>query len=245
MIIGNWKMHKTSLEASQFISALAPKITACNASVFIAPSYTSLYSACKTAEGTNITIGSQNLNEHLEGAYTGEISTMMLKAEGVEFVLIGHSERRQRYMETDALINKKMIRALQDDLLPVLCIGETEQERKKGLTQDVLKQQIKVGLKNIPFEDGAEIIVAYEPVWAIGTGKVATAQIAQDAHSFCRKCLKDTFNAPLAKKIPILYGGSVKPDNFASLIAKEDIDGALIGGASLNVETFSKIINLC
>lgn len=245
IIAGNWKMHKTVQEAVDFIHLLTPKVTASKALVFLAVPFTAIGHASAAAGNTNIIIGAQNMHSDTQGAYTGEISSLMLREQGAEFVILGHSERRHIFLETDAFINLKVIRALQDDLIPILCVGETEHQREQNLTHKVLKEQIEKGLHKIPEQDVTKVVLAYEPVWAIGTGKVATPQIAQEAHHHCRNCLSALFSKSVANKISILYGGSVKPENIASLVSQEDVDGALVGGASLDPKIFSEIINHC
>lgn len=242
IIAGNWKMHKTAEDAVHFIKELSPKITDCKVFVYLAVPFTAISKTSKASENTKVIIGAQNMNDAEKGAFTGEIAAIMLKEAGAEFVLLGHSERRGIFLETDDFINKKILRAIKDDLQPVLCVGETKEERENDKTDDVLKRQIEKGLKKISSEDAEKIIIAYEPVWAIGTGKVATPEIAQKAHEFIRECLKKLFGKKISDKMYILYGGSVKPENIQSLIKKKDIDGALVGGASLEVDTFLQII---
>ncbi len=185
------------------------------------------------------------MHDKEEGAYTGEISGLMLQSLKAEFVLLGHSERRHIFKEDDEFINRKLFSALKYGLSPILCIGETESHREKNETEKVLEEQLRKGLKGISAEDAEKIIIAYEPVWAIGTGKTATSQMAQDAHHFIREVLSNIFDKNLSLKMHILYGGSVKPENISELIDQKDIDGALIGGASLKVDSFAQIINKC
>lgn len=232
IIAGNWKMHKTIEEASLFLEALIPMIRGAKARVLIAPPFTALSKCCKIAAGSQIEIGAQNMGDAEEGAYTGEISGRMLKEAGASFVILGHSERRTIFGETDALINRKLHRALSDALTPILCIGETDRQREEGESEKVLKRQLDGSLKGI--SDLKKVIIAYEPVWAIGTGKSATPEMAQEMHW--------TIRQHLGQKLPILYGGSVKPANIESLLIQPDIDGALIGGASLEVEAFAKMV---
>ena len=201
--------------------------------------FTALFTASEAAEGTSIMIGAQNMHDAEEGAFTGEISSRMLQDAGSRFVLIGHSERRHLFGESNAFIARKLKRALASGLKPILCIGETEAEREQGRTQEVLNRQLLESLPDHP----ADLILAYEPVWAIGTGKTATAEIAEEAHAFCRSFLSEKWGASAARKIPILYGGSVKPDNIKGLTQKPNINGALVGGASLNPQTFAEIIS--
>lgn len=243
IIIANWKMHKDRPQAIDYIESLAPLVKSSLSKVYVATPYTCLATAAKAAEKTNIVIGAQNMHPEHQGAFTGEISSWMLKEIGAEFVLLGHSERRQYFGETDQFINAKVVRALKDDLVPVFCVGETLEQRKDGLMERVLKEQIHEGLKGIPKAESNQIIVAYEPVWAIGTGQVATPEMAQEAHEICRKALAELFSTQHAQKMPILYGGSVKPENIESLMDRSDVDGALVGGASLEPETFAQIVN--
>lgn len=244
-VVGNWKMYKTSREATDYIEDLDPKVKNCKAKIFLAVPYTSIASAARFAKNTNIVIGAQNMNDAREGAFTGEIAALMLKEAGAEFVLLGHSERRKVFGETSEFVHKKTVRALQDDLRPIVCVGEDLNERESGRTEEVLKEQISKSLEGIPTEDVQKIILAYEPVWAIGTGKSATPKIAQEAHAFCRACLAELFGKKTAALIPILYGGSVKPETAAQLAAQKDIDGVLVGGASLDPQTFAEIALNC
>jgi triosephosphate isomerase len=242
LIAGNWKMNKSSKEAVEFIKKLAPEITDCSVDVYLALPFTFILEANKASEKTKIVIGAQNMNDAQKGAFTGEISGIMLREAGAEFVILGHSERRAIFKEDNDFINKKVIRAVKDDLRPILCIGETEGEREKNETEGVLEEQIKNGLKGISKEDVSGVVIAYEPVWAIGSGKAATPKMVQEVHKFIRKCLERLFNKKISGEMHILYGGSVKPENIESLMQEKDIDGALIGGASLEVESFLKII---
>ncbi len=244
-VIGNWKMYKTAREAADYIEALVPLIEECQANFFLAVPYTSIASAVQAAKNTKIVVGAQNMHDAREGAFTGEIASLMLKEAGAAFAILGHSERRTLFNETNESIHKKVIRALQDDLRPVLCIGETLQEREAGKTEEVLKEQLVSALQGIPKEDAGKIILAYEPVWAIGTGKTATPNIAQEAHAYIRSLLCDLFGKRAGNKIPILYGGSVKPDHVLLLMQKADIDGVLVGGASLDPKTFAAIAMQC
>jgi len=245
IVVGNWKMYKTAREAAGYVEELIPLIEGCSASVFLAVPFTSIATASKASKGTEMLIGAQNMNDAREGAFTGEIAALMLKEAGAEFVLIGHSERRRFFGETDALIQKKVMRALSDDLIPILCVGETLEEREAGQTEEVLRRQIEVALKEVPTEEVAKLILAYEPVWAIGTGKSATAQIAQEAHAICKDVLGEVFGKRKAALIPILYGGSVTEKNVTDLIAQKEIDGVLVGGSSLDPKTLSEIVLKC
>lgn len=243
IIIGNWKMHKTGREASHFVEDLIPKIEGCPAKVFLAVPYTSIASCAKAAKGSAIWIGAQNMHDANEGAFTGEIAALMLKEAGASFVLLGHSERRHIFGEKNAFICKKVIRALKDDLIPILCVGETADERKEKKTKEVLQAQIFESLDGISKEEAGKIILAYEPVWAIGTGVVATGKMIQDAHEICKNALVDLFGKRKADLISILYGGSVNPENAKEILKEDLVDGLLVGGASLNVDSFAKIIS--
>lgn len=243
IICGNWKMYKTIQEATEFIKTLAPLIEQSQAKVYIAVPFTAIQASADAAKGTSIVIGAQNMNEASEGAFTGEIAGKMLKDAGAQFVILGHSERRHYFNESNLQINKKIKKALQDNLQPILCVGETFGEREGNLVEPVLQQQIIEGLQDLSLKDISRLILAYEPVWAIGTGKTATPEIAQDAHKICRKVIAERFDSEIADNLSILYGGSVQPGNIAALISQPDIDGALVGGAALNAQTFSEIIH--
>jgi len=242
MIVGNWKMNKLIEESLGFIKKLAPEITDCDVDVLLAVPFTSIHPTSKAAEKTKIIIGAQNMNDARKGAFTGEIAGIMLEEAGAEFVILGHSERRQIFHETNDFINKKVERALQDDLMPILCIGETKEEKDKNKTEEVLKKQIKECLDKISKEDVENIKIAYEPIWAIGTGETATVVYAEKIHKFIREYLKELFGKKCADNIYILYGGSVTPENVSILLKQKDIDGVLVGGASLDLESFLEII---
>ncbi len=243
LIAGNWKMHKTGAQAVEAAQRLKALIQGCeNVEVMIAPTFTSLYQVAQVIKDSAIGLGAQNLYWEKQGAFTGEISSEMLVDAGCSHVIIGHSERRQLFGETDATVNLKIRAALSDRLTPVICIGESETERDAGDTLSVLDKQVRDGLKDFVSSDLTGIIVAYEPVWAIGTGKTATREQAQEAHQFIRSLLETLFGKPFAETVRILYGGSVKPDNVKALMEMPDVDGALVGGASLDPETFSKLV---
>ncbi len=244
-VVGNWKMYKTAKETVAYIHAIVPKVAAASASVYLAIPFTSLSSAIHAAEGTNLIIGAQNMHFEEQGAFTGEISAFMLKALGVDFVILGHSERRSLFHETDALIHKKLLRALKEDLEPILCIGEKEEERAQGKTREVLEQQVHSLLLGIAKEEAEKILIAYEPVWAIGTGKTATPQMIQETHAQIRALLKQKYDLRTSQKIALLYGGSVKPENSQEILSQKDVDGALVGGASLDPVQFAQIVNHC
>ena len=244
LIAGNWKMFKTGPEAEATARHLA-KLVGDDATVdiMIAPPFTALAAVSGVVEDTPIALGAQNLYWEAEGAFTGEISPGMLKAAGCTYALIGHSERRQYFGESDDGVNRKTHAALESAIIPVVCIGETESEREAGQTFSVLDKQIRLGLEGVSLRGPRDLVVAYEPVWAIGTGKTATKDQAQEAHAFIREQLAKALGSDLALGIRILYGGSVKPDNVKELMAMPDIDGALVGGASLKPEIFAEIIH--
>ncbi len=243
IVVGNWKMYKTHKETEEFFKNITPLISSARASVYLAVPFTDLQTAIKASNNTNIIIGAQNMHDESEGAFTGEISGIMLKNLGVEFVIIGHSERRYIFNEDNSFINRKVIRALKDGIQPILCIGETQKEREEKITEVILEEQLLKGLKDVSKNDLNNVIIAYEPVWAIGTGKTATFQIAESMHSFIRKLIIKHFDKKIASNIHILYGGSVKPSNVEELMQQPNIDGVLVGGASLEVKTFADIVN--
>lgn len=243
VIAGNWKMYKTIAESVDFIKKLAPLVEKQQSKALLAVPYTAIYASSQEAAGTNILIGAQNMHDAEEGAFTGEISFRMLKDVGAEFVILGHSERRKKFHERNDDINRKIKKALKEEIQAILCVGESFEEREKGETKEVLKAQLLGSLAGISSVKLAKIIVAYEPVWAIGTGRSATPQVAQEAHVICRKFISDTWGKEIAQDMVIQYGGSVKPENASELMRKKDIDGLLIGGASLEPVSFSEIVN--
>lgn len=244
IIAGNWKMFKTIAEAADFVGAFVPLVDG-NSAVEIAlfPTYISLAKVREMTRGTTIKVGAQNMHFAENGAYTGEVSAPMLIELGIDDVILGHSERREYYGETDDQLSKKVVTALGAGLRPVLCVGETDAEREAGQTEEKIRRQLSGGLSEISAAQLAVIVVAYEPIWAIGTGKTATPEIAQQTNSFIRQALTEQFDAAAAAQVRILYGGSVKPDNVDELMAQEDIDGALVGGASLDPAGFARIVN--
>ncbi len=243
LIAGNWKMFKTGPEAVETTDRLVKLLsTTIDVDVMIAPPFTALALVSDMLKKTPISLGAQNLFWEAEGAYTGEISASMLVSAGCRYVIVGHSERRQYFGETDETVNKKIKAAIKNDLIPVMCIGESETERESKETFSVLDRQVQKGLKGFSADEMETLVIAYEPIWAIGTGKTATADQAQEIHLFLRAMLGKKFGNKLAKSLRILYGGSVKSDNITDLMRMPDIDGALIGGASLEPETFSKIV---
>ena len=242
-IAGNWKMNKTTNEAVELVGALKKSLLGyANADIVVCPPFTSLTAVYDVIADTNIGLGAQNLFWEKEGAYTGEISPIMLKDTGCEYVIIGHSERRQYFGETDKTVNKRIDTALAVGLTPIACIGETLEQREANKTFKVIETQLKGGFDGFSEEDLKQMIIAYEPVWAIGTGKTATNQQAQEVHAFIRNWLEDNFSKDMAQELRILYGGSVKPDNIAGLMDEKDIDGALVGGASLKSASFVDIV---
>ena len=242
-IAGNWKMNKTAAETKALCEALKESLApyAGKVEVAVCPTFTSLATAVEILKGSNVKVGAQNIHWADNGAFTGEISGEMLKEIGVEYVIIGHSERRQYIGETDETVNKRIKAALKYGLKPIFCIGETLEEREGGITNSVIEKQVKGGLADITAADMAMITIAYEPVWAIGTGKTATPDMAQDTHAFIRKTLVEMFGAA-GNEVVIQYGGSMKPENAAELIAKEDINGGLIGGAALKADSFTNLV---
>jgi triosephosphate isomerase len=243
LIIGNWKMYKTPGEAAEFIEELSPLVASTQRRVYLAPPFTTIDAAVRAAKGTRLVIGAQNMHDQNEGAFTGEVSARMLMAVGAAFVILGHSERRALFGEGNAWINAKVHRALAAGLVPVVCIGETLKERELGLTKEVVCRQLEECLKDVLTPSLASIIVAYEPVWAIGTGVAATPAHAQQVHKICRDFIEEKWSREASQQLHVLYGGSVKPDNIASLMSEVDIDGVLVGGASLDVKSFAQLVN--
>ena len=243
IVAGNWKMNKTASEAKAFFEEFKPLVANVkNAEIIIGAPFTALETATRETKGSNIKIAAENMNAKESGAYTGEVSPLMLKDLGVEYVILGHSERREYYHENDEIINEKVKSALAHDLKPILCIGEKLEQREAGTTNDVVKTQIVGGLKDVTAEQMANVVLAYEPVWAIGTGKTATPAQAQEVHAFIRGLLTDLYGKEVAENVTVQYGGSMNDGNAADLIAQTDIDGGLVGGASLIPEKFAVII---
>ncbi len=243
-IAANWKMNKTVRETTDFIRALSQTArTVMDRDIIVAPPFTALYAACDAARGTSIRVAAQNLHWQDNGAYTGEISAAMLTDVGCDYVIIGHSERRRLFAESDIDINRKLAKALAVGLKPIFCIGETLEEREAGQTLTVIGRQIKEGLNKLSRGDIESLVVAYEPVWAIGTGKTASLAQAGDAHRAIRREIEVLYDADAAAALVILYGGSVNPENIGALMAEPDIDGVLVGGASLDLASFIKIIH--
>jgi triosephosphate isomerase len=243
LIAGNWKMYKTPKEAAETARELDQRVASVvGVDIMIAPTYTALAAVNAVIYQGPVALGAQNLFWEAEGAYTGEISARMLQSVGCTYCIIGHSERRQYFAETDQTVNKKIRAAIEAQLIPVFCVGETEKEREAGQTFSVLDKQVQKGLEKLVSEELGTLVIAYEPVWAIGTGKTATDDQAQEAHQFIRSLVQKNFGDARAESIRILYGGSVKPANIAALMEMPDIDGALVGGASLDAESFSQIV---
>ena len=242
VIAGNWKMNMLPNEAINFIEEFAPLVKDTKHEVILCVPYTDLFYALLHAQGTNIKIGAQNMHWEEKGAYTGEISAQMLKSIGVEYVIIGHSERRQYFAETDETVNKKIKSALANNLKPIVCVGETLEQREQGVTEKIITTQVEKALEGISAESLAQIIIAYEPIWAIGTGKTATKEDANDTIKQIRKKIAEIYGQNEAERVIIQYGGSVKSSNAKELFEMSDIDGGLVGGASLKAEEFSKIV---
>lgn len=240
-IAGNWKMHKTISESVQLAQELRDKLGGCKEKLMVAPAFTALDAVSKVLKGSNILLGAQNMGPEEQGAHTGEVSVLMLKDIGVKVVILGHSERRHTYLETNALINRKVRLALAHDMEVILCVGETLAEREAGMLETVIGAQLKEGLAGVSPETLAKVTIAYEPVWAIGTGKTATPEDADSVHAYCRSVIQGLYGEAAAKRMLIQYGGSVKANNAAALMAMPNIDGALVGGASLAVDTFAPI----
>ncbi len=242
-IAGNWKMYKTVREAVEFVKELRPAVKdITDVEIVLAPAFTAVHALADAARNTKFGVAAQNLHWEREGAFTGEVSPAMGREAGAEYVIVGHSERRRLFGETDAIVNRKALAAIDARLTPIVCIGETLEEREREETFAVLDRQIKDGLDRLTAEQTAELVVAYEPVWAIGTGRTATAAQAGEAHAHIRKRLRQWFGGDAADHCHIIYGGSVKPDNIRELVAEADVDGALVGGASLEVRSFTEIV---
>lgn len=243
IIAGNWKMNKTAKEAAELINELKPLVAKSKPEVVVCVPYTDLWTVAEAVKGSKIKLGAENVAWADNGAFTGEISAEMLKEIGVEYVIIGHSERRQYFGETDESVNKRLKQALKNGLRPIVCVGETLTEREKNKTKRVLKKQVLEGFADITAEDFENIVIAYEPVWAIGTGKTATADEANKTIGYIRSLVKKTWGQDVAKALRIQYGGSMKPANAKELMAMRNIDGGLIGGAALKANDFAAIVN--
>ncbi|MEK6303052.1 MAG: triose-phosphate isomerase [Acidobacteriota bacterium] len=245
IMAGNWKMYKTIPEALNFVQSLKPLVVArTGCEIVIAPPFTALKLISVRIEGSNIELAAQDVAaDEGPGAFTGEVSAALLKDAGARWVIIGHSERRQFYCETDDSVNRKIQVAIKAGLAPIMCVGERLEERDAGRAEAVVGEQLAGGMRNLTVSEAARIILAYEPIWAIGTGRTATPDIAEQMHVFIRSKVREIFGDRVAEEMRILYGGSVKPDNIATLMDQPDIDGALVGGASLEAESFAKIVN--
>ncbi len=243
VIAGNWKMNMLPNEAIAFIEQLTPLVKNTENEVILCVPYTDLFYSLLTAQNTNIKIGAQNMHFEESGAYTGEVSGQMLKCIGVEYVIIGHSERRQYFAETDETVNKKIKAALKNELKPIVCVGETLEQREAGKTEEIITMQTKLALEGLTSQEVNKIIIAYEPIWAIGTGKTATSEDANNSIKAIRNEIANLYGSEVADEIIIQYGGSVKSSNAKELFTTSDIDGGLVGGASLKVDEFAKIVN--
>jgi len=243
LIAGNWKMFKTVAETVAFVNELRDLVKGVSGvDIVVAPPFTAVHAAADAARGSHVSVAAQNLYWEKEGAFTGEVSPAMVKEAGAAYAIVGHSERRRLFGESDAIVNRKTLAAIGAGLTPIVCVGETLEERERGEMPAVLDRQIKDGLDQLSGDRIGALVVAYEPVWAIGTGRTATAAQAGEAHAHIRKRLRQWFGADAAEKCHIIYGGSVKPDNIKELIAEADVDGALVGGASLDVRSFADIV---
>ncbi len=243
LIAANWKMYKTPQEAQQFMSVFLPLVAHHNRDdIVVCPSFVCIAAVSEAARGSRVGVGGQDMHWAKEGAYTGEVSADMLKAAGCSHVIIGHSERRQYFGESDDTVNLKLKAALAAGLSPIVCVGEMLEEREAGLTEEVLRRQCIGAFREVSGDDVGPLVVAYEPVWAIGTGKTATPQLAAQAHRMIRSEAANAFGQEAAGRMRILYGGSVKPENATALMSEEEIDGALVGGASLDPRSFEKIV---
>jgi len=243
LIAGNWKMNKTSSEATDLVADIVTEVgRSTDVDVVVCPPFTSLESVGKALDGSSVKLGAQNMHPERSGAYTGEVSAEMLRALFASYVILGHSERRSYFGEVDAFVNAKTLAALKAELKPIVCVGETLAEREAGSTLAVVKTQLEGALEGVSKELATNVVIAYEPVWAFGTGKVATTEQAQEVHAFIRNLLTKLFTASVAGKMRILYGGSMKPANAPELLAQPDIDGGLIGGASLEARSFVDLV---
>lgn len=241
IIAGNWKMNKTASEGVELVKELMPLVKDAKCDVIVCVPATDIYAVGQAIKGSNVKLGAQNVHFAKSGAFTGEISADMLKELGVEYVIIGHSERRQYFGETDETVNKRTLAALEAGLTPIVCVGESLEERESGKTEALLKKQVEEGFKGV--QDITKLVIAYEPVWAIGTGKTATSEQANETIGYIRSVVADMFGKDAAEKVRIQYGGSMKPSNAKELMAMEEIDGGLIGGASLKALDFSQVVN--
>ena len=243
IIAGNWKMNKTPTEAGLLIEELIPAVKAAACEVVICVPYTDLAVAVAACSGTNIHVGAENVHFEKSGAFTGEVSAEMLTDLGVEYVVLGHSERRQYFAETNETVNKRTLAALAGGLKPIVCVGESLTEREQGVTEELVRLQVKVALQGVTAEQMKDVVIAYEPIWAIGTGKTATSDQAQEVCAAIRKVVGELYGEDVAKGLTVQYGGSMNPKNAEELLGKPDVDGGLIGGASLKADQFAVIVN--
>lgn len=243
IIAGNWKMNKTASEAAVLVDELIPAVKDASCEVVICTPYTDLVTAVAKTKGTNIHVGAENVHFEKSGAFTGEISADMLVDLGVEYVIVGHSERRQYFAETDQTVNKRTLAALNAGLKVIVCVGESLQQREENVTEELVRMQTKIALRDVTAEQMANVVIAYEPIWAIGTGKTATADQAQEVCAQIRKVLAEVYGAEVAESVTVQYGGSMNAKNCEELLSKQDVDGGLIGGASLKAADFAVIVN--
>ena len=243
IIAGNWKMHKTIAEAVEFVNDIKDKVNNTDVEAVICAPFTLLKDLKEATKGTNIKIGAQNMHYAEQGAFTGEISAPMLKELNIDYVVLGHSERRQYFNETNETVYKKVIKGLEEGIDPILCVGETLEEREASETKNVCKEQTEKALVGVSAEDMKKVVIAYEPVWAIGTGKTATAEDANDVIAYIREVVKGLYGEEISEEVRIQYGGSVKPSNVAEIMNQSDIDGALVGGASLLASDYTELVN--
>jgi triosephosphate isomerase (TIM) len=243
IIAGNWKMHKTIAEAVEFVNDIKDKVNNTDVEAVICAPFTLLKDLKEATKGTNIKIGAQNMHYEDKGAFTGEVSAPMLNELNIDYVVLGHSERRQYFNETNETVNKKVLKALEAGIDPILCIGETLEEREADKTKDVCRVQVEKALENVSKDDMKKVVIAYEPIWAIGTGKTATAEQANDVIAYVREVVKGLYGEEISEEVRIQYGGSVKPSNVAEIMNQSDIDGALVGGASLQPADFTELVN--
>lgn len=243
IIAGNWKMNKTATEAAQLVDELIPAVQDASCEVVICTPYTDLVTAVAKTKGTNIHVGAENVHFEASGAFTGEISAAMLVDLGVEYVIVGHSERRQYFAETDQTVNKRTLAALNAGLKAIVCVGESLQQREEGVTEELVRMQTKIALRDVTAEQMANVVIAYEPVWAIGTGRTATADQAQEVCAQIRKVIGELYGDAVAQATTVQYGGSMNAKNCEELLSKQDVDGGLIGGASLKAADFAVIVN--
>lgn len=242
IIAGNWKMNNTPAEAEILVTELIPLVADANAEVVVCPTFVCLETVKRAIKGTNIKLGAQNLHFEKKGAFTGEVSAEMLTAIGVDYVIIGHSERRQYFNETDETVNKKVHTAIANAITPIICVGESLEQRESGVTKEVVSMQTKLALKGLTAAQVGSLVIAYEPIWAIGTGKTATADEANETIGDIREAVKEVYGEMAAESVRIQYGGSMNPKNASELMAKKEIDGGLIGGASLKAKDFSMVV---